>query len=171
MKNKGLIKLTVVLMATVVFAVFVFFQSPVSNIDRENITNISYAHGAGPQWQSLYVLQDKESINAVADALEQLDLSFAILRETGAELLKKGYTVKESAHMVGYEDEFNFSKTFNIFLCVSINFRHNTQSPYHLDATLSRQTEFPLEEQIQIPKSPIHCQARQLVFESMRPNP
>ena len=90
MKNKGLIKLAVVLMATVVFAVFVFFQSPVSNIDRENITNISYAHGAGPQWQSLYVLQDKESINAVADALEQLDLSFAIPRETGAELLKNG---------------------------------------------------------------------------------
>lgn len=32
--------------------------------------------------------------------------------EKGKELLQSGFTVKESAHMVGYEDEFNFSKVF-----------------------------------------------------------
>ena len=30
----------------------------------------------------------------------------------GAEFLAEGFSVKESAHMVGYEDEFNFSKAF-----------------------------------------------------------
>lgn len=32
--------------------------------------------------------------------------------EKAKEFLKNGYTVKESAHMVGYDDEFNFSKAF-----------------------------------------------------------
>ena len=32
--------------------------------------------------------------------------------EKGKELLKEGFSVKESAHLVGYDDEFNFSKVF-----------------------------------------------------------
>lgn len=32
--------------------------------------------------------------------------------EKASEFLRGGYTVKESAHMVGYEDEFNFSKVY-----------------------------------------------------------
>ena len=28
------------------------------------------------------------------------------------EFLKEGFSVKESAHMVGYSDEFNFSKAY-----------------------------------------------------------
>lgn len=36
----------------------------------------------------------------------------SVRMEKAKEFLKSGYTVKESAHMVGYDDEFNFSKTF-----------------------------------------------------------
>lgn len=36
----------------------------------------------------------------------------SVRMEKGAEFLRAGYSVKESAHMVGYDDEFNFSKAF-----------------------------------------------------------
>ena len=36
----------------------------------------------------------------------------SVRMEKAKEFLKNGYTVKESAHMVGFEDEFNFSKVF-----------------------------------------------------------
>ena len=36
----------------------------------------------------------------------------SVRMEKSKEFLKSGYTVKESAHMVGFEDEFNFSKVF-----------------------------------------------------------
>ena len=36
----------------------------------------------------------------------------SVRMEKAKEFLKNGYTVKESAHMVGYDDEFNFSKVF-----------------------------------------------------------
>lgn len=32
--------------------------------------------------------------------------------ERGAQFLRDGFSVKETAHMVGYDDEFNFSKAF-----------------------------------------------------------
>ena len=32
--------------------------------------------------------------------------------QKAAEFLKDGFSVKESAHMAGYADEFNFSKTY-----------------------------------------------------------
>lgn len=40
------------------------------------------------------------------------DYITAVRLERAEEFLKSGFSVKESAHMVGYEDEFNFSKTF-----------------------------------------------------------
>ena len=36
----------------------------------------------------------------------------SVRMQKGLEFLQSGYSVKESAHMVGYDDEFNFSKTF-----------------------------------------------------------
>ena len=36
----------------------------------------------------------------------------SVRMEKAKEFLKNGYTVKESAHMVGFDDEFNFSKVF-----------------------------------------------------------
>ena len=36
----------------------------------------------------------------------------SVRMENGEKFLREGYTVKEAAHMVGYEDEFNFSKAF-----------------------------------------------------------
>lgn len=36
----------------------------------------------------------------------------SVRMEKASEFLKSGYTVKQSAHMVGYDDEFNFSKAF-----------------------------------------------------------
>lgn len=36
----------------------------------------------------------------------------SVRMERAAEFLRSGYSVKESAHMVGYEDEFGFSKAF-----------------------------------------------------------
>lgn len=39
--------------------------------------------------------------------------------ERARELLRSGYNVGESAHLVGYEDEFNFSKTFKQYFGIS----------------------------------------------------
>lgn len=36
----------------------------------------------------------------------------SVRMEKAREFLRAGYSVKNSAHMVGYDDEFNFSKTF-----------------------------------------------------------
>ena len=40
------------------------------------------------------------------------DYITALRLEKATEFLRSGFTVKESAHLVGYEDEFNFSKAF-----------------------------------------------------------
>lgn len=72
----------------------------------ENLRVSSLAHSFGFERSYLYRIFKKRYGVGIKEYIIGVRMEFA------KKFLSEGYTVGECAHMVGYEDEFNFSKSF-----------------------------------------------------------
>lgn len=72
----------------------------------EDLRVTSLAHSFGFERSYLYRIFKKRYGVGIKEYITEVRMEFA------KRFLSEGYTVGESAHLVGYEDEFNFSKSF-----------------------------------------------------------
>ena len=72
----------------------------------ENLRVSALAHSFGFERSYLYRIFKKRYGVGIKEYITEVRMEYA------GKFLSDGYTVSESAHMVGYDDEFNFSKSF-----------------------------------------------------------
>lgn len=72
----------------------------------DNLRVSSIAHSFGFERSYLYRIFKRRYGVGIKEYITDVRMEFA------KKFLTEGYTVGECAHMVGYEDEFNFSKSF-----------------------------------------------------------
>ena len=72
----------------------------------ENLRVSALAHSFGFERSYLYRIFKNRYGVGIKEYITEVRMEYA------GKFLSDGYTVSESAHMVGYDDEFNFSKSF-----------------------------------------------------------
>ena len=89
----------------------------------ENLRVSSLAHSFGFERSYLYRIFKNRYGVGVKEYITEVRMEFA------RKFLNDGYTVGESAHLVGYEDEFNFSKSFKNHYGISPSeFKHSSRN-------------------------------------------
>ena len=87
-KYLGLVKFVILLLLIFVPMILSLHYSTTMQIDEDNIREIDFVYGAGPGWDDMYMLHDRADIEAVVDALEDLELQLISPRKLDNDMLK-----------------------------------------------------------------------------------